>query len=69
MITTAQLFKAISDQNRIRILNMLKERILCVCEIRTILGLANSTVSQHLRILKENGFIEESKDGKWVNYS
>ncbi|MBZ0198543.1 MAG: ArsR family transcriptional regulator, partial [Ignavibacteriaceae bacterium] len=33
-----------------------------------LLGLANSTVSQHLKILKETGFIVEEKDGKWVNY-
>ncbi len=61
-------FKALSDSNRLRILKMLQTRPLCVCEITDILKLATSTVSQHLKILKEAGFIIEEKDGKWVNY-
>lgn len=61
-------FKALSDPNRLRILLMLKTRKLCVCEITSILELAGSTVSQHLSILKTEGFILEEKEGKWVNY-
>lgn len=61
-------FKALSDSNRLRILKMLQTRPLCVCEITDILELATSTVSQHLKILKEVGFILEEKEGKWVNY-
>lgn len=61
-------FKALSDPNRLRILLMLKIKKLCVCEITSILELASSTVSQHLSILKSEGFIIEEKDGKWVNY-
>lgn len=61
-------FKALSDINRLRILKMLQTKPLCVCEITYVLELATSTVSQHLKILKENGFIIEEKDGKWVNY-
>lgn len=64
-----KIFKALSDINRLRILKALQSRTLCVCEIRQLLGLANSTVSQHLKILKETGFILEKKEGKWVNYS
>jgi ArsR family transcriptional regulator, arsenate/arsenite/antimonite-responsive transcriptional repressor len=64
-----QIFKALSDPNRLRVLKALQTRTLCVCEIRELLGLANSTVSQHLKILKETGFILEEKEGKWVNYS
>ncbi len=63
-----KIFKALSDSNRLRILKMLQEKKLCVCEIREVLKLANSTVSQHLNILKSSGFILEEKDGKWVNY-
>lgn len=62
------IFKAMSDPNRLRILKALQSKILCVCEIKELLNLANSTVSQHLKILKEAGFIIEDKDGKWVNY-
>ncbi len=62
------LFKALSDPNRLRILKALQTRVLCVCEIRELLQLANSTVSQHLSVLRDAGFIIEEKDGKWVNY-
>lgn len=61
-------FKILSDANRLRILKMLEVRPLCVCEITAILGLAPSTVSKHLSLLKETGFIFEQKEGKWVNY-
>ncbi len=64
----AEIFKALSDPNRIRIIKMLQEKTLCVCEIREVIKLANSTVSEHLSILKKAGFIIEKKEGKWVNY-
>lgn len=63
-----KLFKSLSDPNRLRILKMLQIKPLCVCEITDVLELATSTVSKHLSILKETGFIIEEKDGKWVNY-
>jgi ArsR family transcriptional regulator len=63
-----KLFKALSDPNRLRIIKMLQARTLCVCEITDVLQLAASTVSKHLSILKETGFILEEKEGKWVNY-
>jgi ArsR family transcriptional regulator, arsenate/arsenite/antimonite-responsive transcriptional repressor len=66
--TTVQIFKALADTNRIRILKMLQSRPLCVCEITAILGLATSTVSKHLSILKAAGLIADRKDSKWVNY-
>jgi len=63
-----KLFKALSDPNRLRILKMLQSKSLCVCEITEVLKLATSTVSKHLSILRDAGFIIEDKDGKWVNY-
>lgn len=69
MENRTKIFKALSDFNRLRILKALQTRTLCVCEIRGLLDLANSTVSQHLKVLREAGFILEEKDGKWVNYS
>jgi DNA-binding transcriptional ArsR family regulator len=62
-------FKALSDPNRLRILNLLAVRPLCVCEIASVLGLAVSTVSKHLSILRDTGFITDEKDARWVNYS
>ncbi len=63
-----RIFKALSDESRLRILKMLQTKSLCVCEVQDILGLATSTVSKHLSILRDAGFLTEEKDGKWVNY-
>lgn len=63
-----KIFKALSDPNRLRIMKMLEKKELCVCEITAVLGLAASTVSKHLSILRENALILDNKDGKWVNY-
>lgn len=68
MRTEIKLFKALADTNRLRILKMLEVRPLCVCEITAILGLAISTVSKHLSLLREAELIEDTKEGKWVNY-
>lgn len=68
LIENTKLFKALSDSNRLRILKMLQTKSLCVCEITNVLNLATSTVSKHLSILRDAGFIIEEKDGKWVNY-
>ncbi|OGU35903.1 MAG: transcriptional regulator [Ignavibacteria bacterium RIFOXYB2_FULL_35_12] len=68
MKENTKLFKALSDPNRLRILKMLQSKSLCVCEITDVLKLATSTVSKHLSILKDGGFILEQKNGKWVNY-
>ena len=63
-----KIFKALSDKSRLRILKMLIVKPLCVCEITEILKLATSTVSNHLSILTDTGFIIGEKDGKWINY-
>ncbi|HLP18582.1 MAG TPA: metalloregulator ArsR/SmtB family transcription factor [Bacteroidota bacterium] len=68
MNESTAIFKALSDHSRLRILKMLQLRPLCVCEITDVLELAASTVSQHLSILKKEGFILEERDGKWINY-
>jgi ArsR family transcriptional regulator len=60
--------KALSDANRVKMLKLLQHRALCVCEIKTALGLAQSTASKHLKILENAGLITCSKDGLWVNY-
>jgi ArsR family transcriptional regulator len=63
-----QIFKALSDKNRLRIVKMLEQKSMCVCEITEILQLANSTVSKHLSILKNAGLIVSQKEGRWINY-
>ena len=69
LLKQENIFKALSDKNRIRILKMLQKKSLCVCEITDTLKLAGSTVSNHLKILAETGLIISYKDGKWINYS
>jgi ArsR family transcriptional regulator, arsenate/arsenite/antimonite-responsive transcriptional repressor len=64
-----RIFKALSDKNRLRILLMLSRKPLCVCEIQDILQVTVSTVSKHLSILRDIGFITDEKEGKWVIYT
>ncbi len=64
-----RVMKALSDPNRIKIMKMLQERPLCVCEIKTALNIAQSTASKHLKILEDAGLVRSFKDGLWVNYS
>lgn len=68
MRNVTKIFKALSDRNRVRILKMLEIRPLCVCEMTVVLKISTSTVSKHLSLLREAGFIEDQKDGKWVEY-
>jgi ArsR family transcriptional regulator len=63
-----RIFKALSEENRIRILKMLEVRPLCVCEMRYILKLAQSTVSEHLKILKDAGLIKAKQAGLFTEY-
>ena len=64
-----KVMKAASDPTRVKILKMLERRTMCVCEIQTGLGTAQSTTSKHLKILEEAGLVGSHKDGLWVNYS
>jgi ArsR family transcriptional regulator len=61
--------KALSDPSRVKILKMLQRRMMCVCEIQEALGIAQSTASNHLRILEDAGLTTFEKDGLWVNYT
>jgi len=63
-----KVMKALSDPNRVKMIKLLQHRVLCVCEIKEALGLAQSTASKQLKILEEAGLITFSKDGLWVNY-
>ena len=60
--------KALSDENRVRILMALDGRELCVCQIIELLDLAPSTVSKHLFILRNARLIDSRKDGRWMYY-
>ena len=61
--------KAAADPTRTRILKLLEERELCVCQIQAVLRLAPSTVSKHLALLKASGLVDDRRAGRWVHYS
>ncbi|MGA8021003.1 MAG: metalloregulator ArsR/SmtB family transcription factor [Desulfobacterales bacterium] len=63
-----KVMKALSDPNRVKMIKMLQRRVMCVCELQGALGLAQSTVSKHLKTLEDSGMIAFSKEGLWVNY-
>ena len=63
-----KVMKALADGNRVKIVKMLQVREMCVCELQAALGLAQPSVSKHLKILEEAGLVERRKDGPWVNY-
>ncbi|MBU2261643.1 MAG: metalloregulator ArsR/SmtB family transcription factor [Proteobacteria bacterium] len=63
-----KVMKALSDPNRVKLLKMLQKRMMCVCEVQASLGIAQPTVSKHLKILEDAGLVGREKDGLWVNY-
>lgn len=68
MRRTVRTTKALADENRIRIIGVLKGRELCVCQLIELLYLAPSTVSKHLSILKNARLISSRKQGRWMYY-
>lgn len=63
-----EIFKSIADPTRLHILYLLKFRDLYVCELTELLDKPQSTISHHLNILKNVGFIKSSKEGIWTLY-
>jgi len=63
-----RVMKALSDPNRVRIIKILEQREMCVCEIGAALGLAQPTVSSHLKVLEGAELVTGRKEGLWVNY-
>ncbi|MFQ5867959.1 MAG: ArsR/SmtB family transcription factor [bacterium] len=63
------LFKALSDETRLRIMVLLSEKELCVCQIEAALGLLQAKVSRHLTVLRYAGLVRDRRDGLWIYYS
>ncbi len=63
-----QIFKALADENRLRILNLLRNGELCVCDIEAVLNIKQSNVSRHLNKLKTTTIIVSEKKSQWVYY-
>lgn len=68
MEPTAKCFKALADPTRLRILTLLHEGELCVCDLTAALGLPQSTVSRHVARLANAGFIIGRRSGLWMHY-
>lgn len=64
----SRLFKALSDETRLRIIALLSHGELCVCHIHEALGISQSGASRHLAILRAAGVVEDRRDGAWVYY-
>jgi ArsR family transcriptional regulator len=63
-----QLFKALADKTRLRILALLGNNEVCVCHIHDSLGLPQPTVSRHLAYLRKSGLVAARRDGVWMHY-
>lgn len=64
----ANIFKALSDTTRLRVLKLLERGELCVCDIVAGMQMSQPKVSFHLNALKEAGFIKDRKEGRWIYY-
>lgn len=63
-----KVLKALAEENRLRAVMALQDRELCVCQITELLGLAPSTVSKHMSILRGARLVESWKEGRWVYF-
>ena len=66
---TAFIFKALSDENRIRILKLLRDGEKCACKLLEELNISQPTLSHHMKILCDAGIVSGRKEGKWTHYS
>ncbi len=69
MTQLERFFRALADQNRLRILSILFHRSLCVCDLQGILDLSQPFISRHLAYLRKAGLVRDRRDGPRVCYS
>jgi ArsR family transcriptional regulator len=62
------LFKALSDDTRLRIVKLLENGELCVCHLVAAVDMSQPKVSFHLKVLKEAGLVTDRREGKWMHY-
>ena len=65
----AQMFKALGDENRIRILKLLGRGEKCACNLLETLEISQPTLSHHMHILCDAGLVSARKEGKWMHYT
>ena len=66
---TALIFKAFCDENRVRILNLLRGGEKCACRLLEEMSISQPTLSHHMKILCDAGLVTGRKEGKWMHYS
>lgn len=66
---TALIFKALGDENRIRILKLLGTEEKCACRLLEELNISQPTLSHHMKILCDSGLVNGRREGKWMHYS
>jgi ArsR family transcriptional regulator len=64
-----KVLKAVADKNRLRILKMLQQKKMCVCELSAVLGITQPSVSKHLSMMKDAGLVRDERNGQWIDYS
>jgi ArsR family transcriptional regulator len=64
----ARMFAAFSDRTRLRLLNLMNGREVCVCYFVEILGQSQPKISRHLAYLRNAGLVKARRDGKWMHY-
>lgn len=62
------LYAALSDQTRLRLLNLMREEEICVCFFTESLGESQPKISRHLAYLRKAGLVETRREGKWMHY-
>ena len=62
------LFQALADPYRVRVIELLRDRELCACDLAEQLGISPSKLSFHLKTLKEAGFVRGKQEGRWIYY-
>lgn len=65
----ARVFKALCDENRLMILELLQSGEKCACKLLEELNIGQSTLSHHMKILCESGIVQSRREGKWTHYS
>ena len=65
----AKVFKAFCDENRLRVLDQLRGGEQCACVLTERLGIGQSALSYHMKILVESGIVSTRQEGKWTHYS
>ena len=68
MADLLKIIKALGQENRLRILNLLNQQKLCVCELQNIMDENQSNISRHLNVLKNADIISSEKDALWIYY-